>query len=73
MVSVVDGDIPMTSVIFGSVEDVTPRDMWSITAQSIRLPNQMLAALMVGLTQMTMTSTPSWMTTRKIGQIEPGA
>ena len=44
-----------------------------ITAQSIRLSNQTLEALMVGLTLTTMTSTPLWMTTREVGHIEPGA
>ena len=32
VISVIDGDTPTTSAIFGSVEDVTPPDMWSITA-----------------------------------------
>ena len=66
MVSVINGDILMMSAIFGSVEDAMPRDMWSVTAQSIHLSNQSLAALMVGLTQTITTSTPLWMTTREI-------
>ena len=73
VVSVIDGDILTMSAIFGSVEDVTPQDMWLITAQSIHLPNQMLTALMAGLTQTMMTSMPSWMTTREVRRIKPGA
>ena len=48
----------MKSVTFESVEDAMPKDMWSITAQSICLPNQTLAALMGEPTLMMMTSTP---------------
>ena len=73
VVSVFNGDILMMSAIFRSVGDATPRDMWSVTAQSIHLSNQLLTALMVGLTQMTTTSTPLWMSTREIGHIKPGA
>ena len=73
VVSVLDGDILMMSVIFRSVEDVTPWGMWSITAQLTHLPNQMLEALMGEHTLTTMTSTPLWMTTKGIGHIEPGA
>ena len=63
----------MRPAIFGSVEDVTPPDMWSITAQSTCLLNQELAILMEGPTQMMMTSTPLWMTTKGLVCIEPGA
>ena len=49
VVSVIDGDTLTKSVTFESVEDAMPRDMWSITAQSIHLPNQTLEALMVGV------------------------
>ena len=73
VVSVLDGDILIMSVTFGSVEDATPWGMWSITAQSICLPNQMLEALMGEPTLTMMTSTPLWMTTREIGCVEPGA
>ena len=73
VVSVINGDILTKSVTFGSVGDVMPRDMWSITAQSTCLPNQMLRALMAGLILTTMTSTPLWMTTKEVGHIEPGA
>ena len=72
VISVLDGDIPMISAIFESVEDVMPWGMWLITAQSIRLPSQMLTVLMEEPTWMTMTSTPLWMTTREIGCIESG-
>ena len=71
--SVIDGNTLTKSVTFESVEDAMPEDMWSITAQSIRLPNQALTALMGEPTLMTMTSTPLWTTTRGIGHIEPGA
>ena len=73
VVSVVNGDTLMKSVTFESVEDATPRDMWLITAQSICLPNRTLEAHMAGLTLMTVTSTPLWMTTKEVGHIEPGA
>ena len=56
-----------------AVEDVMPRDMWSITVQSISLPNQMLAALTAGHTPMMTTSTPLWMTTEEVRYIKPGA
>ena len=72
MISVIDGDIPTTSATFGSVEDVTPQDMWSITAQSTCLPSQKLTALMGEPTLMTTTSTPLWMMTRGIVCVEPG-
>ena len=73
MISVIDGDTLTKSVTFESVEDATPRDMWLITAQSIHLPNQTLETLKVGLTPMTTTSTPLWMTTEEIEHIKPGA
>ena len=73
MISVTNGDILMKFAIFGFVEDVTPRGMWSITAQLIGLPSLMLRALMGELTQMMTTSTPLWMTTRGMVHIEPGA
>ena len=73
VISVTDGDIPTMFVIFESVEDTTPQGMWSITAQSIHLPSQTLAALMGELTPTTMTSIPLWMTTREVGHIKPGA
>ena len=73
VISVIDGDTRMRPAIFGSAEDVTPPDMWSITAQSTRLLNQELAILMEEPTQMTMTSTPLWMTTKGLVCIEPGA
>ena len=73
VVSVLDGDIPTMSAIFKSVEDAIPQDMWLITAQSIRLPNQLLETLTTGLTPTTTTSIPLWMTTREVGHIEPGA
>ena len=73
VISVTDGDTLMTSAIFRSVEDVTPWDMWSITAQSTPLTNQLLKTLTLGPTPMTMTSTPLWMTTRESVCIEPGA
>ena len=63
----------MTFATFKPVEDVTPQDMWSITAQSICLSNQSLIALMEEPIWMTMTSTPLWMTTREMVCIEPGA
>ena len=73
MISVTDGDIPTTFATFGSVEDVTPQGMWLIIAQSIHLPSQMFATLMEESTLMTTTSTPLWMTTRRMVHIEPGA
>ena len=63
----------MKSAIFRPVEDAMLWDMWSITAQSIHLPNQKLAILMGELIPMTMTSTPLWTTTRELVRIEPGA
>ena len=73
VISVVDGDTPTTFATFGSVEDVMPWGMWSITAQSTHLPSQMFATLMEELTLTTTTSTPLWMTTRRMVCIEPGA
>ena len=73
VISVIDGDIPTTSAIFGSVEDATPQGMWLITVQSIRSPSWTLATLMEGPILTMMTSTPLWMTTREVGHIEPGA
>ena len=73
VISVFDGDILTTSATFGSVEDVTPWDMWSITAQLIPLPNHILTGLITGPTLKTMTSTPLWMTTEKVRNVEPGA
>ena len=73
VISVIDGDTPTTFATFESVEDATPRGMWSITAQSIRLPSQMFATLMEELTLTMMTSTPLWMTTRRMVHIKPGA
>ena len=73
VISVIDGDTQMKPAIFGSVEDVTPPDMWSITAQSTRLLNQELTILMWEPTQTMMTSTPLWMTTKGLVCIEPGA
>ena len=73
VISVINGDTQMKPAIFGSAEDVTPPDMWSITAQSTRLLNQELAILMEEPTQTTMTSTPLWMTTKGLVCIEPGA
>ena len=63
----------MTSATFRSVGDVTPRGMWSITAQSIPLPNHVLAELITGPILMTMISTPLWTTTEKVRHVEPGA
>ena len=63
----------MRFAIFGSAEDVTPQGMWSITAQSTCLPSQKLATLMGEPTLTMMTSTPSWMTTREMVYVEPGA
>ena len=73
MISVVSGDTPTKFATFGSVGDATPQGMWSITAQSIRLPNQKLATLMEGPILMMMTSTPLWMTTKGVVHVEPGA
>ena len=73
VISVIDGDILMMSATFRSVEDVMPWGMWSITAQSICLPTQMLTALMGEPTLTMMTSTPLWMMTRGMVCIEPGA
>ena len=73
VISVIDGDTQMRFAIFGSVEDATPQDTWSITAQSIHLPSQKLATLMGEPTPTTMTSIPSWMTTKEMLCVEPGA
>ena len=72
VISVFDGDILTASAILGSVEDVMPWDMWSMTVQSASLPNQILATLTMGHTLMMTTSTPLWMTTREVKYIEPG-
>ena len=61
------------SAIFKSVEDAIPQDMWLITAQLIRLPNQWLEVLTMGLTPTMTTSIPLWMTTRKVEHVKPGA
>ena len=61
------------SATFRSAEDAMPQDMWSITAQSTLLPNQILNALKTGPTLMTMISMPLWMTTERVRDIEPGA
>ena len=73
VISVADGDTLMTSAIFGSVEDVTPWDMWSITVQSIPLPNHILNTLTMEPIPTMTTSIPLWMTTEKLRHIEPGA
>ena len=73
VISVIDGDTQMRPAIFGSVEDVTPPDMWLITAQSTRLLNQELAILTGEPIPTTMTSTPLWMMTRGLVCTEPGA
>ena len=73
VISVTSGDILMKDATFGSVEDAMPRDMWSITVQSTHLPNQRLTTLMEAPTRTTMTSTPWWMTTRKVVHVKPGA
>ena len=73
VISVTNEDTLTMSAIFRSVEDVTPQGMWSITAQSIPLPNHILDALTMGPTPMTMTSTPLWMMTEKAKNVEPGA
>ena len=73
VISVIDGDIPMTSATFESMEDAMPLDMWSITVQSTPLPNQTFAALMREPTLTMTTSTPLWMTTEGMACIEPGA
>ena len=63
----------MKFATFGSAEDAMPQGMWSITAQSIRLPNLKLATLMGEPIPMTMTSILLWMTTKKMVCIKPGA
>ena len=73
VISIINGDTQMRYAIFGSVEDVTPWDMWLITVQSTCLPNQKLATLMKEPILTTMTSTPLWMTTREMVCVEPGA
>ena len=73
MISVIDGNILMRYAIFGSAEDVTPEDMWSITVQSTRLTNQELIILMGGPTPTMMISTPLWMITKEMVCVEPGA
>ena len=73
VISVIDGDTQMRFAIFGSVEDAMPRDTWSITAQLICLPSQKLATLMGEPILTTMISILSWMTTREMACVEPGA
>ena len=73
VIFVFDGDILMTSATFGSVGDVTPQGMWSITAQLIPLPNHVLAELITGPIPTTMISTPLWTTTEKVRHVKPGA
>ena len=73
VVSVLGGDILMTSATFKSVGDVMPWDMWSLTVQSTHLPKQMFAALMGEHILTMMTSTPLWTTTEGMGPIEPEA
>ena len=73
VISFIDGDTQMRFAIFRSVEDVTPQGMWSITAQLTCLSSQKLATLMEEPILTTMTSTPLWMTTKKIVCVEPGA
>ena len=73
VISVIDGDTQTRFAIFGSAEDVTPQDMWSITAQSTRLLNRELAILMGEPIPMTMTSIPLWTTTKGVVCVKPGA
>ena len=73
MISAIDGDILMRYAIFKSVEDVTPKDMWSITVQSTRLSNQKLTTLTGEPTPTMMISTPLWIITREMVCVEPGA
>ena len=73
VISVIDGDTPTRYATFGSVEDATIRAMWSITALSTHLTNQMLNRLMEEPIQTTTISTPLWMTTRRMIYVEPGA
>ena len=73
VISVIDGDTLTTSAIFGSVEDVTPWDMWSITVQSTPLSNHTLNALTMGPTLTMTTSIPLWTMTKELRYIEPGA
>ena len=63
----------MTSVIFRSVEDVTPWGMWLITAQLIPLSNHVLDALTMEPTPTMTTLTPLWMMIEKAQNVEPGA
>ena len=58
VISVIDGDIPMTYTTFESVEDVMAKDMWQIIVQSTPYLNWQLAALMEEPTQTMMISTP---------------
>ena len=73
VISVIDGDTLTKFAIFESAEDVTPQDMWSITAQSTHLLNQELTTLMGEPIPMTMTSIPLWMKTKGVICVEPGA
>ena len=73
MISVIDGDIPMTFAIFGSVVDAMSKDMWWITVQSIPYLSQKLDTLMLGPTQRMTISTPLWMMNEGLRYVEPGA
>ena len=72
MISVVDGNTLAKFATFKSVEDAMPRDMWSITVQSILLTSWTFAVVTAAPTPMTMTSIPLWMTTREVRYVEPG-
>ena len=73
VISALDGDTLMRYATSGSVEDVTIRATWSITALTTRLTSLTLDRLMGEPTRTTTISTPLWMITRGMVCIEPGA
>ena len=73
VISVINGDIPMTSAIFRSVVGVMNKDMWQITVQSTLYLNWKLDTLMLGPTWRTMTSIPLWMMNERLRHVGPRA
>ena len=73
MISVIDGDILMTSAIFRSVVGVMNEDMWQITVQLTPYLSQKLDTLMLDPTWRMMTSILLWMMNEKLRYVEPGA
>ena len=73
VISVIDGNIPTMSAIFGPVPNAIKENMWWIIVQSTPYPSQKLETLMLDSTQRMMTSIPLWMMNERLRYVEPGA